>query len=323
MGKTALVVVYNHRYDKNISIIEDLYRERFSDIYHLVPFYDGNRPGVIPVYENSFYFQGYIAQGMRHFCRPEYDHYLFIADDLILNPVVSEDNCLHHLGLDAGSSFIPNLIGLHTMRNYWPRIREAYEFTIRRKGVEIVNELPGPDEAAERFARHGLEMGPLRHRQVFPSPGLSVSGWLRLVAGRPRQFLRRLSDPLMRWKYNLSYPVVGSYSDIVAVSAGTLSRFCHYCGVFAAAGLHAELAIPTALVLSADHIVTENDLALRGRALWPDGWNRLHGENDLAHDELKELDRYNNNLATLLHEFPAGYLYLHPVKLSKWSNGNT
>ena len=113
--------------------------------------------------------------------------------------------------------------------------------------------------------------------------------------------------------------LAGSYSDICGVSAGTVRRFGHYCGVFAAAGLHAELAIPTALVLSAGHIVTEKDLSLRGRALWPDGWNRLHGENDLAHDELKELDRYNRNLDNLLQNFPEGYLYLHPVKLSGWT----
>ena len=61
--RIALVVIYNHRFDGNISIVEDLYRERFSNIFHLVPFYDGDRPDVIPVYENSFQFQGYIAQG--------------------------------------------------------------------------------------------------------------------------------------------------------------------------------------------------------------------------------------------------------------------
>ena len=54
MGSVALVVIYNHRYDGNISIVEDLYRERFREIFHLVPFYDGDRPNVIPVYESSF-----------------------------------------------------------------------------------------------------------------------------------------------------------------------------------------------------------------------------------------------------------------------------
>jgi hypothetical protein len=320
MGSVALVVVYNHRYDANIGIIEGLYSERFTSIFHLVPFYNGDRPNVIPVYESSFQFQGYIAQGLKHFYRQEFEHYLFIADDLVLNPVISEGNYCGHLGLDAVSSFIPHLISLHEMRNYWPRTREACEFTINKKGVEITNELPGYDEAQIRFATHGLEIRPLRYWQVFPSHGFLVKNWVRMIFRKQKQLFHFLSDGIMKWQYNLPYPLAGSYSDICAVSAGTIKIFGHYCGVFASAGLHAELAIPTSLILSADHIITEKDLSLRGRALWPNGWNRLHGENDLAHDELKELDKYNNDLNTLLQNFPAGYLYLHPVKLSKWKS---
>lgn len=320
MGRVALVVIYNHRYDGNISIIEELYGGRFSNIFHLVPFYDGDRQNVIPVYENSFRFQGYIAQGLNLFFKPEFEHYLFIADDLVLNPVINETNYRGFFGLDADSSFIPHLISLHEMRNYWTRTREAYEFSVKKKGVEIANELPGYKEALMSFAAHGLMIKPLRHRQVFLSPGLSVKAWLRLLVHKQKQLLHLLSDRFMKWEYNLSYPLAGSYSDICAVSAGIVKRFCHNCGVFASAGLHAELAIPTALILSTDHIVTEKDLALRGRALWPDGWNRLHGENDLAHDERKELDKYNNDLNKLLENFPEKHMYLHPVKLSKWKS---
>jgi len=318
MCKVALIVIYNHRYDGNIRVVEDLYRDRFSNIFHLVPFYDGDRQNVIPVYENSFRFQGYIAQGLKQFFKPEFEHYFFIADDLVLNPEINERNYCGHLGLKAESSFIPHLISLHEMRNYWSRTREAYEFTVKKKGVEITNELPGDDEALSRFTAHGLEIRPLRHRQVFLSAGLNITAWLRMLVRKQKQLFHLLSDGIFKWKYNLSYPLAGSYSDICAVSSGTIKRFGHYCGVLADAGLHAELAIPTALILSADHIVTEKDLNLRGRALWPDGWNRLHGENDLAHDELKELDKYNNNLDNLLKNFPESYLYLHPVKLSKW-----
>jgi hypothetical protein len=39
--KVALLVIYNHRYDKNITRVEALYKKRFSHIYHVVPFYDG------------------------------------------------------------------------------------------------------------------------------------------------------------------------------------------------------------------------------------------------------------------------------------------
>ena len=78
MSDVALIIIYNHRYDKNISVLEKLYNSRFSDIYHLVPFYDGNKTNVIPVYENSFYFQNYVAQGLKSYFNEKYKHYFFI-----------------------------------------------------------------------------------------------------------------------------------------------------------------------------------------------------------------------------------------------------
>lgn len=53
MDKIALMVIYNHRYDNNIPIIEDLYNNKFSHIYHIVPFYDGDKRNVISVYDSS------------------------------------------------------------------------------------------------------------------------------------------------------------------------------------------------------------------------------------------------------------------------------
>ena len=59
--KVALIIIYNHQYNKNIDVLERIYKDRFHDIYHLVPFYRGDRKNVIPVYESSHYFQGYIS----------------------------------------------------------------------------------------------------------------------------------------------------------------------------------------------------------------------------------------------------------------------
>ena len=77
--------------------------------------------------------------------------------------------------------------------------------------------------------------------------------------------------------------------------------------MFAATKLFVELAIPTALVLSADKIVTEEDLELKGKPLW-------------SKQDFKILDKYDHQLNKLLNDFPANHLYLHPVKLSKWKS---
>jgi hypothetical protein len=41
--------------------------------------YDGNEPNVIPVYDNSFKFQGYIAQAYARIFDPKYSHYVLSA----------------------------------------------------------------------------------------------------------------------------------------------------------------------------------------------------------------------------------------------------
>ena len=116
MNKVALVIIYNHKYNKNIEILERIYKDRFSNIYHLVPFYNGDNPNVIPVYENSWYFQGYISQGFKSYFKEEYTHYFFVADDLILNPKINENNYAEHLKLNSNTCFIPYLFNLNDPR---------------------------------------------------------------------------------------------------------------------------------------------------------------------------------------------------------------
>jgi hypothetical protein len=104
----------------------------------------------------------------------------------------------------------------------------------------------------------------------------------------------------------LPYPLAGSYSDIFVISADTIKQFSHYCGVFASTRLFVEVGLPTSLILSAKEIVFEKDIKLQGKALW-------------TKDDYKVLDKFENSLIKLLDEFPSNYLYLHPIKLSKWN----
>lgn len=282
--EVALIIIYNHRYDKNIEILERLYSQRFSNIFHLMPFYDGDRENVISVYENSYYFQGYISQGLDKYFDEKYSHYFFIADDLMINPLINENNYIEYFNLDKKTSFISGFITLHERKKFWPRVREAYEYKPDKRGLEIINELPSYGEAIERFDKFNLKIQPLSVNQIYRNVTHSIS-----------------KESI----YELSYPLVGSYSDIVVISADYIKQFCHYCGVFAASDLFVELAIPTALVLAVEKIVTEKDLCLQGKALW-------------TSDDYEELTQYNKNLTLLLSDFPKNYLYLHPVKLSEW-----
>lgn len=315
MSKTALIIIYNHQYNKNISKLENIYKDRFSNIYHLVPFYNGDKSNVIPVYDNSFYFQGYVAQGLKSYFQEDYEHYFFIADDLILNPVVNELNYREHLNLQKETSFLPGFITLHENKNYWTRTGEAYHYNIHVPGVEANSQLPDYNSALEAFGRFGLDIKPLSFHQIWKSPEAIAPGVIENIKRRLSQNTQSLPDSvvteaiknqLVSQTYNLPYPLVGSYSDIFVVSSDAIKQFCHYCGVFAATKLFVEVALPTSLVFSAKKIVTEDNLKLKGQALW-------------TPEDYKILDKYGKKLRALLEDFPLNHLYLHPIKLSEWA----
>jgi len=309
MNRVALIIIYNHQYNKNIDILERIYNGRFSNIYHLVPFYNGEKQNVIPVYESSYYFQGYVAQGFKSYFKEDFTHYFFVADDLMLNPKINENNYSEHLQLSSTSCFLPGFISLHEAGS-WPRVGEAYRWNIKRSGIEANDKIPNYLDALKKFKEYGLELKPLNFNQVNRIPN-SLFEFLRPLISRDffkhtLLLLRYLGSKIRKKTYYLPYPIVGSYSDIFVVSADAIKLFCDYCGVFASTELFVEVGLPTSLVLSAKEIKTEKDLNLQGRALW-------------TKKDYKELNKYNNSLECLFENFPMSYLYIHPIKLSKWN----
>jgi len=305
MNKVALIIIYNHQFNRNIDILETIYQDRFTHIYHLVPFYNGDKKNVIPVYESSFYFQGYIAQGFKAFFQEDFTHYFFIADDLIINPLINENNYTDHLHLSTTSCFIPELLTLHQVTEYWwPRVGEAFFWNLKHPGVEAVNQLPDYQEAMQKFRKFDLTVHPLQFFQIYNRPERFKVFVYRILRER-NYFTHYINCKLRKASFSLNYPLVGGYADIAVISSKTIKLFCHYCGVFSSTKLHVELALPTAVVLSASEIVTEKDLRLKGKPMW-------------SSEELQELNKYEFSLIKLLKEFPANYLYLHPIKLSMW-----
>lgn len=320
----ALIIIYNHRFDKNIAVLEEIYRHRFTHIYHLVPFYDGPLPNVIAVYENSYRFQGYIAQGLTHFFNEEFEHYLFVADDLMLHPAIDETNYKAHFNLEAATSFIPEVMEVHQLLNnetlhfmsykkggkikwHWWRLRDLVKYKHGAEGIENETEMPGYAEAAALLKEHGYTMKPLKFIDLFGPVPTSI---------RTKQDRKEAFYYMARWRkykrqYRIAYPVVASYSDIVIVSGASIKKFAQYCGVFATNGLFVEFAIPTALLLASKEVVTEPLIGKRGSIYWT--YTKPEQEAFAA-----AMKPFENKLSRLLQNFPAGKLYIHPLKLSKW-----
>ena len=309
MSKACLVIVFNHRYDKNIPVLEKIYSPHFSHVYFLVPFYDGNHPNVIPVYESSNFFQSYFAQGYYRFFKEEFSHYIFTGDDCLLNPAVNENNFPEQIGLPPRTDLISGFIELHKLSGRpWWHTHKAVDFFNNRKGAEVKRELPSYEEAVKKFRQHGLDVQPLTKENIFGTQTPPDKKWWQYWAFKQYHLRFKWKQHKKNGKIELPYPVAGSYSDVLVVTKESIYDFCRYCGIMAAAGLFVELAIPTAMLLASGKIMQEKDVRLKGKALW-------------SAAEVEEVEKkFNKSLKALMSDFPADQLYYHPVKLSKWNN---
>jgi hypothetical protein len=310
MVNACLVIIFNHRFDRNIPLLEKMYAPRFKHIFFLVPFYDGDKKNVISIYEGSNYFQGFVAQAFHRIYNPAFTHYIFTGDDCILNPALDEHSITEKMGLPAQTDFCFDLIDLAKIKDWtWWHAHKGIDFFENRKGVEAQKELPAREEAVRRFEQHGIQVKPLSYNNIFGKLSFSINKhqrnkWLKA------QYLFNI-----QWKKHkkqgkvvLPYPVVGGYSDLFIITKETLPLFARYCGITAALGLFVELAVPTSLLLSSQKIMQEKQSQLKGKAMW-------------SKEETEALEsQHNKSLRSLLNNFPEGQLFYHPVKLSRWNN---
>ena len=296
----CLVVVFNHRFDQNLPVLRALYRGRFSNVRFLVPFYRGDDPDVIVVYASSATFQGYFAQARQQLVGEDFSHYVFIADDLLLNPAINEGNLAAYLRLRPGFGYVKGLEAFSDLTTRWTHFHRTLSALQFDDGfVNASAELPGRDEALARLARHGLRFQRLGWRNLEAAPGkpaARVGSWL---ASAWRIYGRLASR-------ELAYPLAMGYADLLVVPTGAMPEFCHLCGVFAAMEVFVECAAPTALALAVPELRREQDLAATGLELWSD------------EDREAFSQRYDVRLPNLLAGFPADRLYVHPIKISHW-----
>lgn len=287
MKKIALLILYNHRYDKNIARLEDIYKGRFTHIFHIMPFYDGNIENVIPVYESSYHFSSYISQAYTHLKGKGFTHFFFVADDMIINPILNERNLFDESGLGVADCYLAYLHILQKLDWRWYQLR-AMKYKVRQRGVEIENLLPSRKEAERQLAKYGIPYSAIPLRPL-------LSWHLEYLFIYLKNFSRRKPD----------YPLVGGYADIILVTAEVMEKFVLYCGIFAATKLFVEIAIPTALALSTDNLKTSADIKLKQGALWTD-------------EDKAFLEKYECDLGKLVADYPKDTFFIHPIKLSKW-----
>lgn len=304
--KIGLFIIFNHRFDKNIPILEDLYKDKFSNVYFIVPYYNGDKENVIPVFESSFYFEGYIAQAYQKIKNEGFSHYFFIADDMILNPLITEDTVFDVTGIKKDHCWIydfrdcKNTKLHHRVPTYTP---------IKMSGIEVNKMMPPVKDVMQKFDKLGLS--------YFPSKWYAFQKAFKYL--RPhRHCLKPLYDAL---SYILRvelvdlksiddyYPGIWAYSDILMITDDSINNFARYCGMFSGLKVFVENAIPLALIMASDKIQTSKDIKLNAICQLP-----AMGEEY----EKSFIDKYNYSLSDLLNNYPENIFYIHPLKLSKW-----
>ena len=200
-SKPTLVIIFNHQYIENVPKLAKFYRNRFSRIYFIVPFVEDvpdwqdryTEYNIIPAYIHTHYFQLGIANGFRDYQSNDTSHYIFCADDLLINPEVNEDNYQRFFKIDGQTSYLNNYFNLSnaysllpwkpgnfvthalpkqraeestgvlrnlydTFRNRFRKwhINTAVEFQLESKSMKVLQSLPSREAAIETFANYNL-----------------------------------------------------------------------------------------------------------------------------------------------------------------------
>lgn len=158
MSKICLVVVYNHNFEANIDRIEKLYKDKFDGIFHLIPFYTGNKENVIKVYGSAYQFNEYFIQGAEKYINDKYSHYVFVADDIIMNPEFNQNNIIEKLTLDEDSGFIYNCrpMAYETLFCWDWSYSSIRHMFFNKSGCEYQKFIPSVEAAQKLFEQHGL-----------------------------------------------------------------------------------------------------------------------------------------------------------------------
>ncbi|MBR5894129.1 MAG: hypothetical protein IKZ13_01135 [Akkermansia sp.] len=321
MRKIGLIVLFNHNYEQNIPIIKELYKERFEQLKILMPFYYGDDPDVIGVYGNSFLFHTYIAQARTQLMQMDCDDFLIIGDDLLLNPSLNSHNIHEKLSIPLGAFYIDAVENVSRCLYNRPLL-EASKFSPHMAGLDKTANRYVPDfDTAYKCLYDKNLIGATTlscWRPFFPQ---FKKGFFKNISDNYGILKARIWHLLQMCKYKLRpvkmpYPYVFGYSDIVLIPRERMVDWCRYLEVFATWNMFVEMAIPTAMLLlpNAELCFAKQSSYKTGNVWYPQDPAHFSRISSLIDNLIGKCESPGD----LLDNYPAEYLYLHPVKLSKF-----
>jgi hypothetical protein len=306
--RTGLCVIFNHPFKEQIPLLRELYGGRFEKLLFLHPLDRTTSASDVHVtYGGSFTFDAMIVGARDRILHAfsDCDIVLFAHNDLLLNPEISGGTFASQYGIDAGTILTPGIGHLSgDMLNRWPwGFRGAMNWMTQRflfaGGAEAAKSfLPSRDEAQARARALGLSdttvLLPAAESELAKLPPE-----FRTV--HESIFTRRAADGSPE-PVDLGYPLFTGYSDFFAVPVGLLAEWFGHLGPLSAMLIFAEVAIPTAHVLTAKRMISLRDLGRAGQMLW--------GNERGTIDDIK----------WVADRFSQGDVFIHPMKYNTFSD---
>lgn len=326
----CLCVVFNHPFPQALPVLDEIYTSRFPTIRYIMPFErPSDRDDVITVYRGSYHHQGFVTDAASKLRDVDCSHYIFIQDDVLLNPRINAGNLDRVLGIGPTDGFIPQLRSIdmdigdwHWMpgilwRMWYPRN------LLSGSGVDsmamMLRYLPHLDEAEARAARYGVSR-PIIRRSDKSLDEASVISMIPHFGTLDRGLVAELNKIIVASLYETApgkniievpYPFAMTAwgADFYILPKKNLDMFSHYVGVLAAAAIFAEISVGTAMILTADNVKTSSDNGTTFDWRWDNERDRM----DIA--ELVEA--FKNEKLIAMHPFKFGMLQKDPNRFQQ------
>lgn len=281
----TLCILFNHAFPSNIPLLREIYRDRFSDILFLQPIELSEDDDVITSYRGSYNFHGMVADALPRLLARKSDHYVFIHDDILLNPKLDANNLVSTLRVRPGGSFITNFSAAGGQINSpdhpgWQWIVGALwkmlfpTNTVSGSGVQSSAKLLQPitSRRTEMEEKYGFKFQPYTYDVSSPPPQVDPFGSNQLSDDLVRLIFRGLFDHSVDPPCLTSAPpLCVGYSDFFVVDGSAMKAVGEMLGVLAALGLFVEMAIPTALAALTTYVTQAQEVGMRGEWTYDPG----------------------------------------------------
>lgn len=162
--RVCVCVMMNHPYPANLPLLRRVYAGRFSELLFLVPFERIDAPDVITTYRGSYVHAAYVADALHRLRTVDCDHFLFVHDDVLLNPQLDETTFDELMPLGPDDGFIarvdptpPKLGDWEWYLSFLPRLLHPKSLVFGT-GIEpgnVLRYLPDRETIRNGFLRSG------------------------------------------------------------------------------------------------------------------------------------------------------------------------